>query len=1198
MKIASLFKRDIGRAVNGVVKADQIDPATVWQELEEFVVTQELGAHIRRFFTNYAEALSGRADSEVSGQIGVWVSGFFGSGKSHFIKILHYLLKNQPVELEGQSRLPFEFFESKLDDAMLLGDIKRSVASKTDVILFNIDAKASHQRGRDAILQVFLKVLNELQGYSGDHPHIAHMERYLDGRGKLKDFERAFAAETGSNWASERDAFEFQRDEVIAAFTAATGQSKESATKWIDGAEGNFSLTVENFCKWLREYLDSRGSSHRLVFLVDEVGQFIGTDSHLMLNLQTIAEEIGVVCKGRAWIVVTSQEDIDAVLGEMKRGKAQDFSKIQGRFKTRLSLSSANVDEVIQHRLLDKDDAALPVLHEVFAKKGDIIKNQLTFTSVGMKLRSFKDAGDFIANYPFVPYQFLLMQKIFESIRKAGATGLHLSRGERSILDAFQTAAKALRSEDVGVLVPLYRFYPAIESFLDTAVKRTVDQAKDRDLEEFDIELLKVLFLIRYVEEMKGNVDNLVTLCIDRIDADRLALRRRIEAALGRLERETLVSRSGDNYLFLTNEERDLSREIKATELDGAEEAKLLGELLFDDVLKGQRKHRFSVNRMDFDFNRLCDQRPIGNRLEGGLVVSVLTPLLDDYSFYGDPRCTLESGEEEGKVIVRLPEHAILAREVRIYCQTDKYLKRPVDGVSESTKRIRANFAEENRERRKRLVTIATDLLTTARMFVAGQPLQPKANGAIAMLEEALEYLIKNTFNKMGLLKRLHDEPLRETQAVLRANDIAQLQLALTTTDANSEALSEIRRYIELCTKTSRQIVLYDLLETKFAVRPFGWPPEQTQLLLAQLLVLGEISLVMDGAVLPPDKAYEPLTSPPKQRKVQVIQRRSSDPKAVQDARSLGKQIFAAMCPDGEDPLFRFLRNRLLEWQSKLSGWKPLAETGDYPGAEEIRSGLELIGPLVRDEESVKFIERFNLRKDDLTQLADDYVDLSHFFEQQRPTWERLRRAFNRFQVNRLELERHEKAGAALRRMGEILSARAPFGLISEVDDLIQRVEGLNGEAVSKYRQQALLVLGKQKSDLQRELDAAGVDSEFHQQCLGPFQRLMEDAARSESIPALQQFESEAIRVFDSAVPTIQQWIVQRDAARKSSGGVTSLGAGCNAPAPKPLQIIKPVELASRDAYIETEADVEAYLDRLRTALRAAIQENKRIQIR
>ena len=82
---------------------------------------------------------------------------------------------------------------------MLFGDIKRAVVANTDVILFNIDSKADHGSGtgRDLILRVFLKVLNELQGYSGDHPHIAHMERYLESKGKLKAFQAAYEKHTG-----------------------------------------------------------------------------------------------------------------------------------------------------------------------------------------------------------------------------------------------------------------------------------------------------------------------------------------------------------------------------------------------------------------------------------------------------------------------------------------------------------------------------------------------------------------------------------------------------------------------------------------------------------------------------------------------------------------------------------------------------------------------------------------------------------------------------------------------------------------------------------------------------------------------------------------------------------------------------------------------------------------------------------------
>ena len=224
--------------------------------------------------------------------------------------------------------------------------------------------------------------------------------------------------------------------------------------------------------------------------------QFIGGNTHLMLNLQTLAEDLGRICQGRAWLVVTSQEDIDSVLGEMKASEANDFSKIQGRFTTRLSLSSSNTDEVIQARLLEKTDAARTELKELFAKKGDILKNQLSFTHDSATLKNFTTADDFVINYPFAPYHFQLVQKIFESIRKAGATGLHLSRGERSMLDAFQLAARNISKSEIGALAPLYEFYPCIESFIDTAVKLSIDQADENaGLDKpFDIQLLRTLF--------------------------------------------------------------------------------------------------------------------------------------------------------------------------------------------------------------------------------------------------------------------------------------------------------------------------------------------------------------------------------------------------------------------------------------------------------------------------------------------------------------------------------------------------------------------------------------------------------------------------------------------------------------------------------------------------------------------------------
>ena len=1191
MRIQNLFQKDIFRPINGVVKADQLDESSVWQELEEFVVTKELNQHLRRFFSSYCEAMDRTGAPDVTGRIGVWVSGFFGSGKSHFIKVLSYLLNNANHTHDGQTRRAVEFFNPKIKDAMLLGDIKRAIGSHTDVILFNIDSKADNRAGRDAILAVFLKVLNELAGYSGDHPHIAHMERYLEGKGRLAVFHDAYRTQTGTHWTDERDAYAFNRDEVIKALAHTLGQSEQSCEKWIDGAEGNFALTIENFCKWVRDYLDNRGEDHRIVFLVDEIGQFIGTDTHLMLNLQTITEELGTVCMGRAWVVVTSQEDIDAVLGEMQGNRANDFSKIQGRFRTRLSLSSANVDEVIQERLLAKRDEVRADLEAEYARQGDILKNQLSFKDVGTTFPQFKGADDFVRHYPFAPYQFKLLQKIFESIRKAGATGLHLAQGERSLLDAFQHAGQSVSDKEVGILVPLYRFYPPIESFLDTTVKRTIDQASDNaSLEDFDIRLLEVLFLIRYVDEVKGNVDNLVTLCLDQIDADRLALRKTIEAGLQRLERETLVNRSGDSYFFLTSEERDINREIKNVELSSAEEARDLGDLVFDDVLKGQRKHHFSANKMDFSFNRICDAHPVGNRTEGGLIVSIMTPLADDYDFHQeDGKCVLDSSREGGQVLIRLRDDESLGRELRALLRTDKYIRTKDDGtLPPTTKRIHRDLAEENRIRRDRLTRLLGQMLVDASYFVAGQRLEVAAGAPQAALGEAMEYLIQNTFNKMGYLKTLRDEPLKEIQAVLRNNDIGQHNLGMDMPENNPQATEDLRSYIELCTKTSRQIVLFDMVATRYANRPYGWPEFEVILLLARLYMAGEVQFVSGGAAIPKGKLYEALTSRRKWRNITVVQRVTARPEDVKKARELGRDVFSEMGPEGEEALFEFLKGRLGDWRDKLDRYHTLADIGSYPGAGDIVDDLNLLKALLAPEDSNRFLAGLNEHGSDLLDLAGGFRDIENFYEHQRPMWDKLRAALSRFRLNQMQLERDESAGAALRRMGEILAAPSPYELVKEAEGLILTVSEVNEELLSERRVQVLATIAEQTASVRAEVSTAGGDESFKTTCLTPLENLAQRVTTHDSLAHIGQSESEAVRLKDEALTRVEQYLARKAEESKAEQ---------NKPVVKLRRVVSPGKFV-KSSYLESQDDVDAFLEDLRKELADALATNARIEIR
>ncbi|MGN7611899.1 BREX system P-loop protein BrxC [Magnetococcales bacterium HHB-1] len=1186
MKIEQLFTKPISRSINGVIKADQSDAASVWQELEEYVITKELDRHFRCFFETYLEAIDQPDNTDVVGKVGIWVSGFFGSGKSHFIKILSYLLENRSVTHQEQTLRAIDFFDKKIQDRMLLADIKRATRVPTDVILFNIDSKADAADGRDAILRVFLRVFNERSGFCGEHPHIAHMERHLEGLGKFTEFKKVFKSISELVWEEVRDAYLFYVDAIAQALSKTLNQTISDAESWIEQFEKDFNLSVENFAQWILEDLNRRSSKQRLIFLVDEIGQFIGQDTHLMLNLQTIVENLGTFCQGRAWVMVTSQEDIDAVLGEVRSSRANDFSKIQGRFKTRLSLSSTNVDEVIQKRLLEKTAEAEQELVDIYQGQADILKNQISFVNVGTSFRAFDSQNDFVAIYPFIPYQFLLVQKIFENIRKAGATGLHLARGERSMLDAFQSAAIHLSDQSTTILVPLYRFYPAIESFLEGVVKSTIDNAaKNRSLQPFDILLLKTLFLIRYVEEIRGNIDNLVTLFIDRIDADRRALRQQIEEGVQRLEGQTLIGQNGDNYFFLTNEERDISREIKDVDISSAEEVQFLSELIFDDVLKGERKYRYPKNSKDFSVNRLCDTHPFGAQTDGDLTFLVITPLADDYATWKQGKCVLESSSGDGKVILCLEDEASLGRELRHYLQTEKYTTRKDDhAATSSTRQILRHRADENRSRRDRLRILMERLMVEGLYFVYGQQLTIKSRSAVIAKEKALHYLVENSFQKLDYLAHFAKKPLVEIKALLAMHE----QLPIQGDDSNQKAIKALLEHVELMVLKNRQIVLYDLI-SRFGQRPYGWPELEVLFLIIKLVKQAEISLVLEGDIIPFNQIYQAIQTPNKWRRVSIRKRRTVDSATIQKAALLAKELFETIAPTSEESLDHFIHEKLSAWDTSLNSWRALADAGIYPGEREIVESQEVIAKLFSVSDSFDRITRFLELKDDLEDASDAIADLTSFHKTQRPVWDQLHEALQNFKPNQRPLEQDQKAALALKRMQEIFAAPAPYTMIHEISPLIQKVEKINQRLIAQEKKQALVEIDQRIEKLNKDLEMCYTTSDLRNRCQEPLQTLRSAVESETSIAHIFQYKEEAPDAFDEAIAILQNpqgedsdLIIDGKVGRKVL---------------RSWLVIHPKDLISKPS-LESQQDVDEFLAVLREKLEEAIQKDQRIEIR
>ena len=658
MILKSIFKKPVERPIEGVIKAD--DEASLRLEIEEYVLTGELEKRLKLFLDAYIN---------YEGANGVWISGFFGSGKSHLLKILAMLLENR--EIDGVQTLDL-FLSKNIDDEIFRADLKRAVAIPSKSILFNIDQKADviSKSQFDALLAVFVKVFDEMCGYYGKQGHIAQFERELDSRGLYKKFTTAYLSHTGKEWQQGREQALLESQNIAKAYAEATGESDAVAIGILDKYRSQYRVSIEDFADQVNAYINKQSPGFRLNFFVDEVGQYIAENVKLMTNLQTIAESLATKSRGRAWIIVTSQNDMSTVLGEMNRQQSNDFSKIMGRFATKMPLTSTDVAVVIQKRLLAKTEEGTELVSDLYHRESNNFGTLFSFTDGTRDYKNYKDREEFIQSYPFVPYQFELFQSAIENLSRHNAfEGKHSSVGERSMLGVFQQVAMQISGYEIGQLASFDLMFEGIQTALKAQTQKAILAAERQVSNDFALKVLKALFLVKYVKEFKPTPRNLCVLMLDGFNQDLPQLRKKVEEALNYLEQQIYIKRNGELYEYLTDEEKDIEKEIKNTEVESTEVAAELEKIVFDHVIK-QRKIRYETNGPDYPYSRKLDDRLHGREYE--LAVHVVTPFHENAE--NETILKMQSmGRDE--LLVLLPSDDRLMRDIILFKQTEKYIR-------------------------------------------------------------------------------------------------------------------------------------------------------------------------------------------------------------------------------------------------------------------------------------------------------------------------------------------------------------------------------------------------------------------------------------------------------------------------------------------------------------------------------------------
>ena len=1195
MTLKTIFKKPVDRPIEGVIKAD--DEASLHLEIEEYVLTHEVEKRLESFLDAY---------NNYTGDNGVWVSGFFGSGKSHLLKMLALLLENRMID--GVPALDL-FLPKCGDNEILSGDLRRAVSIPSKSILFNIDQKADviSKDQTDALLAVFVKVFDEMCGYYGKQGHIAQFERDLDSRGLLAPFKTAYQVISGKDWQKGREQALLESQSIAKAYAEVTGNPEASASGVLDQYRNQYRVSIEDFAEQIKDYINRQSPDFRLNFFVDEVGQYVAENVKLMTNLQTIAESLATKCRGRAWIMVTAQEDMNLVVGEMDRQQSNDFSKIQARFANRMKLTSADVAEVIQKRLLMKNDEGVRLLSDIHHNEANNFKTLFDFADGSQIYRNFLDRDHFIHSYPFIPYQFAMFQSAIQNLSQHNAfEGKHSSVGERSMLGVFQQVTVQIGGHNIGQLATFDQMFEGIRTVLKSNIQWAILQSEKHLDSPFAIRLLKTLFLVKYMKEFKSTVRNLCVLMIDSFSQDLPKLRQQVEEALNLLEQQTYIQRTGDLYAYLTDEEKDVEQEIKNTEVETADIASELDKIVFDHVVR-TRKIRFDENGQDYPYSRKLDDRLHGREYE--LAIHIVSPFHENAEKESVLR---KQNMVRDELLVLMPPDDRLMRDVLMYKRTEKYIRQNTSITQQETvKRILSDKSSQNQERLAEVQQRIQSLLSKARLFVAGTEIEIGGEDPHARITLGFHKLIVRTYPNLRMLRGItYTENdvgtcLKHSRDGLLGNDATSL----------AESEQEMLAFIQGNNRNGVRTTLKKLLEN-FERKPYGWYYAAMLCTLAHLCARGKVEARIDGNLLEDDKIEPALRNTHSHGNVILEPQIDFTASQVRNLKEFYDDFFDS--PPRASEAIAICKETGAALTEMIHQLEPLAaQSSQYPFLNALTPVIEKLKEM-GSKPYTWHITGLLSHEDALLDLKEKVIDPIRKFMggPQKDIFENARKFIQEQEPNfpytghlSLAVDQHQE------------SMDAP---LLTVDDLIKTMD--DPECFKGNRMQKVKIFvgtlqekitAQVEAEIRKALDAAqaledrlcgvaefaSLSGDQQEQITRPFSEFAQLIERQKLIAVIR----DSLRRFEETdYPKLLERLSEPQVVmdeHTSAGPKHSDQIKTNAVRENPLTAavkmknLKSISIPFDKAWLADESDVERYLDSMREALFLEIRSGKRIQI-
>jgi hypothetical protein len=911
-----------------------------------------------------------------------------------------------------------------------------------------------------------------------------------------------------------------------------------------------------------------------------------------MLNLQSVTEDLGTACNGKVWVVVTSQQDIDYI----KQVDGISFSKIQGRFDTRLSLTSANVDEVIKKRVLKKTNAAEDTLSILYETKETIIRNLILFND-GIEKKLYADAHNFSEVYPFVPYQFNLLASVLTSIRTHGASGKHLSEGERSMLALFKESAESIKDREDGELVPFNIFYDALQQFLDHSHAGVITRALANDYinpeheeENFNVNVLKTLFMVKYVKEIQANAENITSLMVSNLDQDRRELKDKVEAALDVLVRQMLIQKNGDLYIFLTNEEQEINREIESQMVETGTVIQKIAELIFEDIYPEKKyRHPAFNSRYVFSFNQLVDEIHYsrGNQ-NNDFGIRIITP---QSSMSGDDQMLRMASNDGKHVYINLPNDASFLNEMRSALKIDKYIGFANTNTIPKFDEIRVIKQRESRAHKDRAKLFLQEALKAADFYIKGDKVQTNIKDFKMRLNDALERVVNMVFHKLNYITAPKDDV--DIRNLLKKDLDNTISLDVEVIE-NEFAVKEVTDFIHLKTQGHSRISM-KVIKDRFGGAPYGYTDTDIEWIVTKAFRNDRVSLYVNGEGVSlltetTDKLFDYLTKKAYTEKLMLEEKENISDRLKKALKDVSLELFdtSITTTDTDGMIYSFLQSSR-EFMEDMGQLKVNYAMKKYPGKETIEEGIQLLGKPAEMRNPANIFKYVEEHLDDYLDFSDDYRPIRTFFNgRQKDHWDNALQKVKIFEESKTFIVNPE-LDEIVHSMKNILNKPIKDNLIKDLPSYTERFVEIYSELLQRYTEPVLQAIEDARNRVEDELQGTDLVDKLLPSYRQAFQNLVDKAESSVDVAKLNTVSLEA--------DTLKVRFLAEISKEKEIEIVDPVTGGAN----KKTKMSKHVSIKAINPattwQIETKQDVEQYLGTLRSRLIDILEEDTVVNI-